>query len=230
MFILITVSHCPAVAFLDPPRELSMRSSPGLRRASERGDGPAVALFLKLPGIDVNAADESGVSALMSALNEDVAKLLLEAPQVLVNARDREGQTALMHAFMRANSKVARVLLEDPRINVHLGNVIGRPTWNYAVEGGDAEVLVMLLKVAGIDVDLKESRVRAMIIRAVQSKDITDILPLIEAADAKTNSGTHNTTELPHAACTSSLTNTLFADIPPDSTEVESADSFHSSR
>ncbi|KAH6890139.1 ankyrin repeat-containing domain protein, partial [Coprinopsis sp. MPI-PUGE-AT-0042] len=158
------------VAFLDPPSEVQRQFRTGLIRASERGDAAAVALFLKLPGVEVNAADKKGVTALMSASCGEVAKLLLDAPQILVNAKDREGRTALMHALGRTNAEVAQVLLEDPAIDAHLADHGGCTTLKYALKGKNVEVLVLLLKVLGIHVDLTDDQKRGMLSRMLQTK------------------------------------------------------------
>ncbi|KAH6906635.1 ankyrin repeat-containing domain protein [Coprinopsis sp. MPI-PUGE-AT-0042] len=159
------------VVFLDPPVEVRQRFSTGLIRASERGDVAAVALFLKLPGIDVNAADEKGVTALMVVSSGEVAKLLLAVPQVLVNAKDREGRTALMHAMGRKNAEVAKVLLEAPCINVHLADDRERTTLKYALESEILELVVLLLRVLGAQLDLTDTNERGMLIRMIQTKD-----------------------------------------------------------
>ena len=61
-------------------------------------------------GADVNATDNSGMTALMFAAKEDTAKVLLEAGAD-VNAKDNDGKTALMFAATNNSSDVAWLLL-----------------------------------------------------------------------------------------------------------------------
>ncbi len=75
--------------------------------------GAQVAL-LASAGADVNAADETGATALMQAAkvgNEDLVQALLKAG-AKVNAVDKKGRTAVMIASDEDKPGVARLLLE----------------------------------------------------------------------------------------------------------------------
>lgn len=75
-----------------------------------------VELFLQ-GGIDVNAPDQGGDTALIAAAREgraEVARLLLEQPSIEVNARNHEGESAWI-AAIRSGAKEIESLLEGKR-------------------------------------------------------------------------------------------------------------------
>jgi ankyrin repeat protein len=83
-----------------------------LLRAAREGHADAVQELLKTPGIDVNATDESGNTALLEAArfgHDHVARGLLAAganPKV----RDKDGRTPLMLAVAGGHDQVVMAL------------------------------------------------------------------------------------------------------------------------
>ena len=77
-------------------------------------------------GIDVNASNAFGTTALMSAAfsaQANVVRALLAVPGILVNAQDSFRSTALMLAAdISGNVEVVRALLDVPGIDVHARN------------------------------------------------------------------------------------------------------------
>jgi ankyrin repeat protein len=83
-----------------------------LLRAAREGHADAVEELLKTPGIEVNARDESGNTALLEAArfgHDHVARVLLAAGAD-VKMRDKDGKTPLMLAVAGGHDEVVRVL------------------------------------------------------------------------------------------------------------------------
>ena len=78
-----------------------------------RGDGAMTELLLSW-GVDVNAQDDEGVSALMMAARDGNAALLQQVlgRGPIVDARSRIGWTALTYAAWKGHPDVARRLLK----------------------------------------------------------------------------------------------------------------------
>ena len=67
-------------------------------------------LLLAAPGLDVNAADNGGATALQVACQEGhatIVQLLLAAPGLYVNAADNGGATALYVACWKGRAAIA---------------------------------------------------------------------------------------------------------------------------
>lgn len=92
---------------------------------ARRGKADTLALLLAAPGIDVNAAGDSGRTALMITVvteNARMLSLLLRDERVNVNATDHEGMTALMLAARPVrNDACVRILLARDDIVVEPG-------------------------------------------------------------------------------------------------------------
>ena len=85
-----------------------------------RGDGAMTELLLSW-GVNVNAQDDEGVSALMLAARDGNAALLQQVLDrgAIVDARSRTGWTALTYAAWKGHTDVARRLLRagaDPTL------------------------------------------------------------------------------------------------------------------
>ena len=77
-------------------------------------------MLLEVSGLDVNAVDEEGDTALLhAAWNANAAiavRALVAAPGVDINQANKKGDTALMIAEAQDNSAVKSVLLATPGI------------------------------------------------------------------------------------------------------------------
>ncbi|KAJ5643848.1 uncharacterized protein N7484_006355 [Penicillium longicatenatum] len=84
-----------------------------------------LALLLKAPGIDVNIADDKGLTPLHRAVraeSKEVVSMLLAAPNIDVNAVDKLGRTALSLALRARDREILDLILSCPGVNTS-----GRP-------------------------------------------------------------------------------------------------------
>ena len=106
--VLLAAVSTP-VAQADTPRNHPMKQ---VLRAAYQGDDELKALLQQ--GINVNAADNDGETALMEAAdsrNADAVRVLI-ANGADVNAADEDGETALMIAADEGNLEAVKLLIE----------------------------------------------------------------------------------------------------------------------
>ncbi len=99
---------------INKPRE-DFKKTP-LMAAVENGHLEVVKFLLSLPGIEVNARDIGGQTALILALNAknnsvEILRELLKANGVIINAKDNKEQTVLMIAEKRKLDDAVELLL-----------------------------------------------------------------------------------------------------------------------
>jgi TonB family protein len=116
-----------------------------LRDAARAGAAPSVRELLARPGADVDAADETGSTALMGAVeggHDDVVGALLEAG-ARPDLQDQGGETALHLAARLGRTAAARLLL---RAGADLGlrDSDGRTPLYRAIERRRADVIELL--------------------------------------------------------------------------------------
>lgn len=98
-------------------------------------------LFLER-GVDVNHADNDGMTALMFFMDKEASKELLRAGAD-VNRADHEGNTALHHALMCGNETTARYLIRKGA-DYNRSNNRGETPVQLAVEKGCESVLELM--------------------------------------------------------------------------------------
>lgn len=106
----------------------------------EEGNKEIIELFIKA-GIDVNAKDERGASALILASyagNLELAKLLIEEGAD-VNAKDEEGVTALMWASANGDYELVELLIKKGA-DVNAENNRGSTALGWASAAGKASI------------------------------------------------------------------------------------------
>ena len=128
-----------------------------LMRVSEKGYVNVVK-FLLDRGVDVNAKDKEGKTALISASastkdhHKDVSEFLIEAGADM-NAKDNYGQTALMYASFHNNTGAAKALIEAGA-DVHATNNDGMTALMWASYQNHIEAVRALVE-GGADVNAK---------------------------------------------------------------------------
>jgi ankyrin repeat protein len=136
-----------------------------------RGDMKALDLYF-LAGIDVNAANSDGKTALMAAAEKgrlEAAKALL-AHHANLNTRDREGVTALMLAAANNHPDLIKFLV-DNKADVALQDNSGWTAMMKAVYQGNVECVRILADRS------KEELSRALLIAALTGhKDVVQVL------------------------------------------------------
>ena len=95
------------------------------------GSDDVLRVLLDHAGVDVNKADDGGVSPLgaaASAGHEDCCRLLLALPaqRCHVNRQDNMGYSALAHAAVAGHVRVVHALLEDEGVDVELRTRAGK--------------------------------------------------------------------------------------------------------
>lgn len=104
--------------------------------ASAFGYANIVKLLLEVPGIDVNAQDKSGQTALIASVyyhQDHIAQILLKAPLLNINAQDAHGHTALMDAVERENKELIELLL-DAGADLYIKNKDGKTVLDMVTE------------------------------------------------------------------------------------------------
>lgn len=103
-----------------------------------------VELFIKA-GMDVNAQDEDGSSALMIASERgerEIAELLIKSGTD-VNMKNVDGYTALMYAAYKGNLQIAELLIKN-KADVNARDKDGWTALMYASVQGKGEIVTLL--------------------------------------------------------------------------------------
>ncbi|KAH6908116.1 ankyrin repeat-containing domain protein [Coprinopsis sp. MPI-PUGE-AT-0042] len=117
------------------------------------GMAEAVPRVLKQPGVDVNAIEADGYTALAFAArqgHDSVVRILVDVPGRDINARHYRGWTPLMMAARRGHEEVVRILLVQPDIEV---NTVGEEAWTavmLAANEGHGGVLEAFTEYSGV--------------------------------------------------------------------------------
>ena len=110
------------------------------------GNREHVELFIKA-GIDINAGDKDGSSALMIASEKDerdIAALLIKSGAD-VNAKNVDGYTALMYAAYKGNLQIAELLIKN-KADVNARDKDGWTALRYASIQGQKDIVDLLKK------------------------------------------------------------------------------------
>jgi ankyrin repeat protein len=126
-----------------------------LRNAARKGESEKVRDLLK-SGVDVNAKNETGYTALMFAAmlgHAEVVDSLIEAGAD-VNAENEQQATALMSAVVGGNTEIVKALIHAGS-DVNVASESGDTALTLAAKTGDGAEIVEVLRDAGAGVDNK---------------------------------------------------------------------------
>ncbi|EAU90013.1 ankyrin repeat domain-containing protein 28 [Coprinopsis cinerea okayama7 len=145
---------------------------------------PGVHLF---KGVDINAKDCGGRTALMYAVESgqvEVVRELLKAKGLQVNQADSDGMTALMYASQEAYSEIVQLLLAVGGIQVNQVDSDGMTALMYASKArrGDA-VVTLLLRTEGIKTNQADHYGRTVLMFASEGGREPVVEMLLRAKD-----------------------------------------------
>ena len=160
--------------------------------AASMGDTDAVEKLVEL-GADVNARNDQGMTALISATrwrgNEEVVDKLIELGAD-VNAKDIKGDTALMKAAYYNRNKIIEKLIEAGA-DINAKNKKGYTALHWAADHGGIDTMEMLIEL-GADVNARDNDGWTALNIAILRCDRKKIQRLIEAGldvNLKDNAG-----------------------------------------
>jgi ankyrin repeat protein len=90
---------------------------------------PEVEKLLSQPGLDINATDQDGLTALFWAAKEgnlEIVKKFLELPTIEVNIKGKYDRTALHLASMNGHDSVVEALISHPKIDINVKDEEGK--------------------------------------------------------------------------------------------------------
>ena len=123
-----------------------------LHVACQAGDLARAAALLADPSLDLNARNETGVSAIVLAAGKgkvEVVRALLAEGRADVNLRGRRGRGALHGGCLRGHRAVVSLLLADRRTDANVTDDDGRTPLIDAIRKGHELVVRMFLEVGG---------------------------------------------------------------------------------
>ena len=185
-------NRCPTCREPLPPNDLERIKGPltpeeSFLEAAEEGDLAKVTQMLK-DGIDVNAHDEDGKTALMSACANEhaiVALALLERTDIEVNLVNKYDNTALHWASLKGMLEVVEKLIEKGA-DVNKQNEDGYTALIGACDKGMLEVVEKLIE-KGADVNVQGAYGNTALILACDRKHTDVALALLEDDNIKVN-------------------------------------------
>ncbi len=157
-----------------------------LMKAAQEGVIEEVNLLLEDLEININAANENGMTPLMlgaanghtevvrtllqfsgnNSLNIDDENGWTDVMSINVNAINKEGNTALMLASIKGHAKTIDALLEDPNLDVNVRNTDGITALMLAAANGYVAAVRSLANDARIDVNVATKSGRTALIWA----------------------------------------------------------------
>ncbi len=166
---------------------------------SATGDKSTVVKLSQTPGININAKDENGMTALMHAIENDqpyIYSYLLEDRRVDINATDNQGRTALIQAITRGNTSAVISLLKHGA-NFSLDQIadvrtVSQISLIYATFWSSPENAASLLQARGVNINSSEeggitALMFAATIEETQEKKNSSIIEAILRAGADTS-------------------------------------------
>ena len=155
----------------------------GLRNAANTGNAEAVtALLTVAPGLNVNAADGAGNTALTIAAmrgHTETVTALLTAPDLDANPANVNGLTALMLAVMGGHTETITTLLAAPGLVVNTAEGDGWTALMQAAARGYTKTVTALLAAPDLDVNAENGSGQTAVMMAAgfgHSEAVTALL------------------------------------------------------
>ncbi|MBK4737068.1 ankyrin repeat domain-containing protein [Noviherbaspirillum pedocola] len=154
---------------------------PVLIEAILQDDWPRFRALLGQTGIDVNATDDTGATALHHVLRKgwhEMAQRLLKVPGIDVRARDDTGATALHHALCAGLDEIAELLLKVPDIDVNIRDAHDVTPLMCAASQAHEQAVRALLACPGIDVHACDDEGDTAFVKALKESNYETIRQL----------------------------------------------------
>lgn len=154
---------------------------------------------LKVHGIDVNARNEEGHTALyLAALKGQsaVVSSLISAPDIDVNTHNENGTTALHWAAAYGHSAVVHLLLCTSTIDVNARSKHGTTALHWAADYEHSEIVSLLLDVPGIDINAADENGNTALFFAVMKDHSAVVGALLRAPGVDVNARCNGHTAL----------------------------------
>lgn len=129
-------------------------------------------------GVDVDARNKLGKTAILGATNPEVLQLLCEKGAD-INAQDQKGMTALHHAINTGNISVVAVLLENGANTEMREENYKKTALHMAALKGDSEIVEMLLEY-GAMIDGKDGNGVTPLSKAVVARSVAVVEILLK--------------------------------------------------
>ena len=116
--------------------------------------------LLEVKNINVNANDDEGNTALISATiggRTDIVEALLEVKYIDVNAHSEGGDTALIRATIGGRTDIVKALLNKQGIDVNIQGKNKNTALIIAASNGSTEIVKALLNKQGIGVNIQNN-------------------------------------------------------------------------
>lgn len=183
---------------------MAPRNMQALHVAARLGLTGAVKSFLETSDINVNTADENGLTPLHHAADsghDDVVAHLLAAPDIDVNVTDDYGWTALHYVCRWGYSVLAERLLAVPGTDANVPDYRDSTALHYACDGGYETIVKLLLATSGIIMDAVDDRDWTPLHSALNGGHEAVVCQLLATSGIDVNAVNHDRERALHLAC-----------------------------
>lgn len=185
---------------LDIHAKTPVHEDTSLCLAAKYGFYEIVQLLIATQRIDINAASNKGVTALMRAAKHghvSVIQLLLTVPDLQINARDGNGDTALIIAARANHIDVVQLLITANGVEINSPDQMNNTILMWAAVCGHTAIVENMIGMPGMDIDAKNKAGNTALIHAASEGRIEVVVALLNAyADATIQNKAGQTAEM----------------------------------
>ncbi len=168
--------------------------------AASKDDLARFSQLLQTPGINVNAADSDGKTALFIAAwkgNTEIVRLLLDTPGIDINTHRAEtGDTPLIAAAKKGHTEIVRQLPNKPGIEINASSFVppGTTALMWAAFFGRTEAAQVLIN-KGANINARAGNGQTALMEAARTgrKPIAELLLDLPGINYNARTGTDNT-------------------------------------